>query len=84
MTLPELQIVNRMKLSTGACGDWRSLFSYTVSKNANGATVTFNGTYSPDCGERYLELSVFDDDQYAFYTFKKLWKELGGKFKRTA
>ena len=78
--LPELQIVNRMKLSTGACGDWRSLFSYTVSKNANGATVTFNGTYSPDCGERYLELSVFDDDQYAFYTFKKLWKELGGKF----
>jgi serine-type D-Ala-D-Ala carboxypeptidase/endopeptidase (penicillin-binding protein 4) len=23
---------------------------------------------------------VFDDEKYAFYTFKKLWKELGGKF----
>jgi D-alanyl-D-alanine carboxypeptidase/D-alanyl-D-alanine-endopeptidase (penicillin-binding protein 4) len=78
--LPELQIVNRMKLSTGACGEWRSLFAYTVSQKAGGATVTFSGTYSPDCGERYLELSVFDDDQYAFFTFKKLWKELGGKF----
>jgi D-alanyl-D-alanine carboxypeptidase/D-alanyl-D-alanine-endopeptidase (penicillin-binding protein 4) len=78
--LPELQIVNRMKLNQGACGEWRSLFAYTVSQKANGATVTFNGTFSPDCGERYLELSVFDDDQYAFYTFKKLWKELGGKF----
>lgn len=78
--LPELQIVNHMKLSAGACGEWRSLFAYTVAQKQNGAIVTFNGTYSPDCGERYLELSVFDDDQYAFYTFKKLWKELGGKF----
>ena len=78
--LPELQIVNHMKLSTGVCGEWRSLFAYTVSQKAGGATVTFSGTYSPDCGERYLELSVFDDDQYAFFTFKKLWKELGGKF----
>ena len=78
--LPELQIVNHMKLSTGACGEWRSLFAYTVAQKQNGATVTFSGTYSPDCGERYLELSVFDDDQYAFFTFKKLWKELGGKF----
>ena len=77
--LPEVQIINNMKLSQGACGEWRSRFGYVVTPKANGATVTFNGTFSPDCGERYLELSVFDDDQYAFYTFKKLWKELGGK-----
>lgn len=42
--------------------------------------VTFSGTFSPDCGERYLELSVLNDEQYAFYTFKKLWRELGGVF----
>ena len=78
--LPEVQIVNNMKPALGACGEWRNRFGYTVTPKANGATVTFNGSFSPDCGERYLELSVFDDDQYAFYTFKKLWKELGGKF----
>ncbi len=88
--LPELQIINNMKLTQGACGEWRSRFGYTVkTKEASlksgetkvGSTVvTFNGSFSPDCGERYLELSVFDDDQYAFYTFKKLWLELGGKF----
>ncbi len=88
--LPELQIINNMKLTQGACGEWRSHFGYTVKtkeaglKNGEtkvGSTVaTFNGSFSPDCGERYLELSVFDDDQYAFYTFKKLWRELGGKF----
>ena len=88
--LPEVQIINNMKLATDACGDWRNRFGYTVKPTSScgnidctkngGATVTFSGTFSPDCGERYLELSVFDDEQYAFYTFKKLWRELGGKF----
>ena len=92
--LDEVQIVNNIKLSTNSsqasCGEWRSRMSYTVkpkqycgnagcSKNG-GVVVTFSGSYSPDCGERYLELSVLDDQQYAFYTFKKLWRESGGKF----
>ncbi len=78
--LSEIQIVNNMKLVQGACGEWRSRFGYVIKPNASGAAVTFSGTFSADCGERYLELSVFDDEKYAFYTFKKLWKELGGKF----
>ncbi len=78
--LPEVQIINNMKLSQGACGDWRNRFGYTVKQKEDASVVTFSGTFSPDCGERYLELSVFDDDKYAFYTFKKLWRELGGKF----
>ncbi len=78
--LPEVQIVNNMKLAQGACGEWRSRFGYTVKPVADKAVVTFSGTFSPDCGERYLELSVFDDEKYAFYTFRKLWRELGGKF----
>ena len=81
--LPEVKIVNNMKLSQGACGEWRSHFGYTVKPKASGATVAFNGTFSADCGERYLELSVFDDEKYAFYTFRKLWSELGGKFNGT-
>ncbi len=78
--LQEVQIVNNMRLSSGTCGEWRSRFGYTVKPKETGAVVTFSGTFSPDCGERYLELSVFDDEKYAFYTFKKLWKELGGIF----
>ena len=78
--LSEVKIINNMKLSTGACGEWRSNYGYTVKPAASGATVTFNGTFSADCGERYLELSVFDDEKYAFYTFKKLWRQLGGAF----
>lgn len=78
--LPEVQIVNNMKLIQGACGEWRSRFGYAVKPKENGAMVTFSGTFSPACGERYLELSVFDDDKYAFFTFKKLWHELNGTF----
>ena len=78
--LPEVQVINNMKLRTGGCGEWRSNFGYTVKTQAYKSIVTFSGTFSPDCGERYLELSVLDDEQYAFATFKKLWSELGGKF----
>ena len=78
--LQEVQIVNNMKLAQGGCGDWRSRFSYTVKPKESGAMVTFSGFFSPACEERYLELSVFDDEQYAFYSFKKLWKELDGSF----
>ena len=79
--LPEIKIINKMKLSQSACGEWRSRFAYTVTPKNNGATVTFTGTFSPECGERYLELSVFNDEQYAYYTFKKIWSQLGGIFK---
>jgi D-alanyl-D-alanine carboxypeptidase/D-alanyl-D-alanine-endopeptidase (penicillin-binding protein 4) len=86
--LPELQIINDVKWSKSACGDWRSNVVYKITeanlaeggRKASSAVVTFNGSFSPDCGERHLELSVFDDEQYAFYAFRKIWQELGGKF----
>ena len=82
--LNEIEVVNRLQLSQADCGDWRSRFAYSVQSkqnaNLNGVVVTFNGSFSPECGERYLELSVLNDEQYAFYTFKKLWGELGGTF----
>jgi serine-type D-Ala-D-Ala carboxypeptidase/endopeptidase (penicillin-binding protein 4) len=78
--LSEVQIINKMTLSQGICGAWRNNMAYSVKSSSNRAIVTFSGTFSPDCGEKYLELSVFDDEKYAFYTFKKLWRELGGSF----
>jgi D-alanyl-D-alanine carboxypeptidase/D-alanyl-D-alanine-endopeptidase (penicillin-binding protein 4) len=78
--LPEIQIINHMKLSNADCGEWRNRFGYMVNQTEHASIVTFNGTFSPECGERYLELSVVDDEKYAFYTFKKLWRELGGVF----
>ena len=78
--LHEILIVNNLTLSQQACGDWRSTMRYDIKPLNDKTVVTFNGRFAPDCGERYLELSVLNDEQYAFYTFRKLWRELGGTF----
>jgi serine-type D-Ala-D-Ala carboxypeptidase/endopeptidase (penicillin-binding protein 4) len=78
--LPEVSVVNKMQVRAGECGSWRNFFNYVVSSFKKGTVVTFTGRYSPNCQDRYLELSVLDDSQYAFNTFKKLWTEIGGKF----
>lgn len=78
--LPEVTIVNKLRRTQGACGDWRGRIHYDVQPAQDKAVVTFTGAYSADCGERFLELSLFDDERYAFFTFKKLWRELGGEF----
>lgn len=80
--LPEVKIQSALKLGDGECGDWRSNTQYMVTPQKNNtAKVSLAGTYSAQCETRYLELSLFNDELYAFYTFKKLWAELGGKFK---
>lgn len=78
--LPEVEIVNNMKLIKGGCGSWRDRLRYDVDASKTKAIVTFTGRFSAECGEKYLELSVFDDEQYAFFMFRKLWRELGGTF----
>jgi serine-type D-Ala-D-Ala carboxypeptidase/endopeptidase (penicillin-binding protein 4) len=78
--LPQIKLVNQIQVRKGVCGDWRSELRYTVTSNTEGATVTFSGSLPDQCDERYLELSVLSDMQYAFFTFKKLWAQLGGQF----
>lgn len=78
--LPEVVIVNKMKRVPGACGDWRSRMAYDVQPSDGKVIVKFSGSYATECGERFLELSLFEDEKYAFFTFKKLWRELGGEF----
>jgi len=79
--LPQVEIVNNMRFKKGYCGSWRNRFKYDVNSSKTKAVVTFTGTFSPRCGERYLELSLFDDERYAYFMFKKLWLQLGGVFK---
>ena len=77
--LAQIKVVNAMQVSKGTCGDWRSHLRYGVSTTSEGATVTFSGTLPEQCDERYLELNVLSQHQYAVNTFKKLWTQLGGR-----
>lgn len=79
--LPQVTIMNNLRVKKGGCGSWRSHYQYHVVPTTSGVLVSFDGQFSEKCGTRYLELSVMNDTQYAFYTFAKLWAELGGTFR---
>lgn len=78
--LPQVTLMNNLRVKKGGCGSWRSHYQYHVVPTTTGVLVSFDGQFSEKCGTRYLELSVMNDTQYAFFTFVKLWRELGGSF----
>ncbi len=78
--LPQLTIVNNLTLANDGCGDWVSRLKLDAHGNGEAARLAFNGTYSPDCGEKTRSFSVLGHRQYLAGLFVELWKELGGTF----
>ncbi len=78
--LPQVQLVNNLTLTDGACGDWIARLKLETQGNHGRARLAFNGTYARDCGERARSFSVLDHRQYVLGLFSQLWKELGGVF----
>lgn len=76
--IPEsLDLNNNLKLSSSKCNDWRDLFSTDIKDNGR-VTITLNGNYPTDCGEKTLYLSLHDSPLYTFSLFKQLWMQQGG------
>jgi D-alanyl-D-alanine carboxypeptidase/D-alanyl-D-alanine-endopeptidase (penicillin-binding protein 4) len=78
--LPQVQIVNQLKLSDSPCGEWLSRVKIDTQGNADGARLAFSGTFPLDCGERQRSFSVMGHRQYIGALFALLWRELGGSF----
>jgi D-alanyl-D-alanine carboxypeptidase/D-alanyl-D-alanine-endopeptidase (penicillin-binding protein 4) len=78
--LPQIQVINRLKVGAADCSRWRNGVSYDVKQNAGNAVVTFSGIYAAECRDKYLELLALDENNYTLHLFSKLWLELGGRF----
>lgn len=78
--LPQVQIINNLKLADGPCGDWVGRLRLDSQGNADSARLSFNGTYALDCGEGMRSFSVLGHRQYIGALFTQLWKDLGGTF----
>jgi len=78
--LPQVQVINNLKLVDGPCGDWVGKLRLDSQGNADSARLTFNGTYALDCGEGMRSFSVMGHRQYIGALFTQLWKDLGGTF----
>lgn len=78
--LPQIEVINQLKVVAGACVDWKSKLDYQVMPTAEGVRVTFNGVYPAQCENRNLALSLFNDSQYVAFAFRQLWQSLGGRW----
>lgn len=78
--LPQVQIINNLKLADGSCGDWVGKLRLDSQGNAESARLAFNGTYALDCAESMRSFSVLGHRQYIGALFTQLWKDLGGTF----
>ena len=78
--LPQVQVINNLKLVDGPCGDWVGKLRLDSQGNADSARLTFNGSYALDCGEGLRSFSVMGHRQYIGALFIQLWKDLGGTF----
>jgi len=78
--LPQVQVINNLKFTDGACGDWLGRARLDIQGNADSARITLNGSYALACGENARSYSVLGHRQYVSALFVLLWQELGGTF----
>jgi D-alanyl-D-alanine carboxypeptidase/D-alanyl-D-alanine-endopeptidase (penicillin-binding protein 4) len=81
--LPQVEIVNRLTLANGACGDWVNRLKVDAQGGSAATRLTFSGRFAASCGERERSYSVLPHAQYAHALFRELWRELGGTFAGT-
>jgi len=81
--LPQVQIVNRLALVNGPCGDWVSRLKVDAQGGSAATRLTFSGRYAASCGERERSYSVLPHAHYVLGLFRELWRELGGTFTGT-
>jgi D-alanyl-D-alanine carboxypeptidase/D-alanyl-D-alanine-endopeptidase (penicillin-binding protein 4) len=81
--LDALQVVNKIVLTDGPCGDWVSRLKFEPQGSAESARLVIAGTYAADCGERTRSFSLLSHRAYTAALFNQLWKDLGGSITGT-
>ncbi|MGE4111161.1 MAG: D-alanyl-D-alanine carboxypeptidase/D-alanyl-D-alanine-endopeptidase [Burkholderiales bacterium] len=78
--LPQVQVINNLKLTDGTCGDWYNRVRPAVQGNGDAVRFSFTGSYALSCGEQGYSSSVLSHRSYVGALFALLWQELGGTF----
>ena len=77
----QLEIINRMKLVDGACGEWRERIVMAMQEiKPVRLRVTFTGNFPRSCGERVWNISLLDHARFVGGVFAGLWRASGGKW----
>lgn len=81
---PELRVENRLRVSDEPCpANWKGRLERTVEDDGEHARIRLRGSFPASCGVKTLSFSVFSNERFILYAFRKIWKELGGTFTGT-
>lgn len=80
--LPGLAIVNSLKIGEGACPDGRAFRELLqASFQPRPPRASFTGAYPASCGERDMNVALYEPADYLAGLVSALWTELGGTWK---
>ena len=74
---PNLTLTSRLVLDETPCDEWKDRIRIHAIESAK-REVIFEGRYARNCGEKHLNLNVFEPAQNFDYRFRALWAESGG------
>ena len=76
--LPELEVINSLKISDGACPEGRAFRDLIqASFQSKPPRAAFTGFYPVICGERDLNVALHHPDDYIAGLIRALWAEMG-------
>lgn len=76
--LDNLEIVNRLRISNGACRGYQR--GITITPNEDVSRIIFSGQFPSGCEVYSMARTVLDHNEFTFGLFRLLWRESGGKF----
>lgn len=78
LNLSELTMTSQLVVDDMPCGEWKDRLSL-ITFDAVHKELRFEGRYARDCGEKQLNLNVFDPAHHFDATFRAMWKQSGGE-----
>jgi len=82
---PGMEVVNELKPGAGDCPDGTRAFREEIqaSFQSQPPRASFLGTYPLACGERELNVALYEPQDYLAGMVRQLWSEMGGSWKGT-
>ena len=77
-SLDNLDVVNQLRVTSGACRGYQR--GITITPNDDFSRVTFSGRFPSGCEVYAMDRTALGHNEFTFGLFKSLWTESGGRF----
>lgn len=78
--LAGLTITTRLVVDEQPCGEWQQRLA-PISFDTVRNELRLEGRYARDCGEKQLNLNLYDPTRHFDATFRALWEQSGGELR---